>query len=364
MAIKYPEYGNCTANLACSILNYFGIVPPNKTLKLADSALNKKRYKNIVVLVLDGLGISSLNYHLKGEGFFFNHLSGQYSSTFPPTTVASTTALQTGLYPVQSGWLGWMSYFAQIDKNVVYFTNREYMSDEPCEVNVAKEFVPYESVQQKVKKAGFKGYSVMRYTDDVKCETFDEILDNIVRLCKEDERKYIYAYWGEPDHTMHLEGVLGTNITDIILELEKKCKEAFLELNDTLIFITADHGHIDVNNKFLPDYPSIWECLERLPTLEARAVNFFVKPEKEEQFLREFEKHFGEHFILFTRQEVIDKKLFGEGTAHRLFDSMLGNFVAAGITDWSFTYKPEEFKGNHAGLTKEEMEIPLIVIEN
>ena len=47
MKIKYPEYGRCIANLACSLLKYYGIEPPNSTLEQADALLEKK-YKNIV----------------------------------------------------------------------------------------------------------------------------------------------------------------------------------------------------------------------------------------------------------------------------------------------------------------------------
>lgn len=39
MEIQYPDYQNCIANLSCSILRYFGIEPPNKTLPTADALL-------------------------------------------------------------------------------------------------------------------------------------------------------------------------------------------------------------------------------------------------------------------------------------------------------------------------------------
>lgn len=36
MEIYRPQYGSCIANLACSVLNYFGVRPPNPTLPAAD----------------------------------------------------------------------------------------------------------------------------------------------------------------------------------------------------------------------------------------------------------------------------------------------------------------------------------------
>ena len=119
MEILYPDYDNCIANLACSMMKHFGVEPPNPTLPLVDGLLDK-RYKNVVVLLLDGMGNNIIEANLAPDGFFRSHLAGTYSSVFPPTTVAATTAMDSGLFPVQSAWLGWTGYFPEIDRNVVY----------------------------------------------------------------------------------------------------------------------------------------------------------------------------------------------------------------------------------------------------
>ena len=80
--MKLPEYGNCIANLACSILRYYGCDAPNPTLRQADRLLNRP-YKNVVLLLLDGMGISTLNEHLP-SGFFHQNLRCSYTSTYPP----------------------------------------------------------------------------------------------------------------------------------------------------------------------------------------------------------------------------------------------------------------------------------------
>lgn len=50
------DYENCIANLPNSILEHYGVAPVGKTLPLADQLL-KEDYKNVVVLLLDGLGL-------------------------------------------------------------------------------------------------------------------------------------------------------------------------------------------------------------------------------------------------------------------------------------------------------------------
>lgn len=73
MEIYRPRYGGCIANLACSVLKYFGAEPPNSTLPSADKVLSRE-YKNVVVLLLDGMGVNIMNKHLSPEGFFRRNL--------------------------------------------------------------------------------------------------------------------------------------------------------------------------------------------------------------------------------------------------------------------------------------------------
>ena len=74
---RLPDYDNCLVNLANSILKKFGAETSAKTLPLADQYV-KKDYQNVVILLLDAMGISILEKHLKEDGFFRSHLVGAY----------------------------------------------------------------------------------------------------------------------------------------------------------------------------------------------------------------------------------------------------------------------------------------------
>ena len=53
----------------------------------------------------------------------------------------------------------------------------------------------------------------------------------------------MYAYWPEPDHTMHEQGVDTDDIRDIVLDIEKRTEQLARALpDDTLLMLTADHG--------------------------------------------------------------------------------------------------------------------------
>ena len=69
-----PDYENCLVNLSNSILKKFDAGTTAKTLPLADPYL-EKNYKNVVVLLLDAMGMSIIEKHLKEDGFFRSHLA-------------------------------------------------------------------------------------------------------------------------------------------------------------------------------------------------------------------------------------------------------------------------------------------------
>ncbi len=77
----------------------------------------------------------------------------------------------------------------------------------------------------------------------------------------------------------------------------------------------------------ITDYPKIMECLARMPSIEPRALNLFVREEKKAQFEEEFQKEFGEKFLLWTKEEVLSRKIFGTGDEHPDFREMLGDLL-------------------------------------
>ena len=84
---------------------------------------NEKESKNVIVLLLDGMGKLILEESLDEKGSFRSHLAGSYNSVFLSTTVAATTSILSGQQPCEHSWLGWDCYYPQIDKNVTVFLN-------------------------------------------------------------------------------------------------------------------------------------------------------------------------------------------------------------------------------------------------
>lgn len=102
----YPDFSKSITALACSILASYDLKPLNPTLQEADAFL-VKHHRNVVLLLLDGRGYDILRNHLPTDSFLRRNLCTTIRAVFPPTTTAAATALETGLFPSQSGWLGW-----------------------------------------------------------------------------------------------------------------------------------------------------------------------------------------------------------------------------------------------------------------
>jgi len=359
--LKKPDYDRGIANLACSVLAHYGVTPPNATLAAADALLHR-RWRNVVVLLLDGMGVTILQNHLSPEGFFRRHLRTEYSSTFPPTTVAATTAILSGLTPNQSGWLGWTGYFPQLDRNIVYFLNKDNDTGESiAEYHAAGRFVPYVKITDRIRSAGYEAYELASFLPP-QPKTYDDFCAEIERLCSRDGEKYIYAYWNEPDKTMHEKGVDGPEIGLLIQRLEERTARLAEALQDTLLMITADHGMIHARCHVLTDDPDVLDCLVRPPSIESRAVNFFVKDGMQAAFEEAFHKHFGSDFRLMRKAEVLAEKLFGPGENHPALEGMLGDYLAVATGDATLRMVDKGYLGEHAGMTEEEMTIPLIAV--
>lgn len=359
------EHRDTIANLACSVLKHFGIADtPNATLQAAD-ALLEKEHQNVVVLLLDAMGKENLEELLDRDGFFRRHVHSFYSSVFPPTTVAATTSIDSGLFPSQHGWLGWTMYYPELHKNVVVFTNRDDDGQPAAAFAAARRYTPYVSVIDRICEAGGDARRLSPYEGD-KVTSLEDMGEKLAALTREPGKKYIYCYWPEPDSTMHRHGSRSEKARAVLREAEKTVEAFSKTLHDTLLIITADHGHTDGAGHVLSEHPRIAACLERLPSIEPRAVNLFIKPGMEKEFEAAFKEDFGDAFLLFTRKEALEKGLFGPAPCHPEMERMLGDYIAVAMQDdtlFNTAQQRNVLKGVHAGGTERERLIPLIAIE-
>ena len=368
--MTYPDYNRSLLALISSVLKHYGVNTPHKTLPEFDNLLEKK-YKNIVVMVFDGMGTAILERHLPHFAFLRRQLAGSISSVFPPTTTAATVTLLSGLSPIEHGWLGWSLYFDELDANVSIFPNTLSGTggQKAADYHVAGRYIKYKSVFEKITEAtgGRVGAHFVSPFSEYKVKCLNEICDAVKRLCLADGQKYIYTYWHQPDYDMHDLGTKHERISCDIRQINDSVESLCRSLSDTLVIVTADHGMVDTEWRYIKDYPDLADCLLRQPSIESRAMTFFVKPGMKTEFESAFNAHFGDYYILYTKEKALDTGLFGPGTPNTRAVGFIGDYFAIATGNVSIESTPSKdhdvFKAAHAGMTYDEMTVPFIVFE-
>lgn len=149
--IIYPDYNHSILNLITSITKYYGVDSNHKSLDILDKKLNKK-YKNIALIILDGMGEYILN-NITTNTFFKNHEIDCITSVYPSTTTAALTTYYSGLSPYESGWIAWSQYFKEYGRAINMLPRTEsYKNDSISEakIDVFKELVNYSSIFEKI----------------------------------------------------------------------------------------------------------------------------------------------------------------------------------------------------------------------
>ena len=380
--IVFPNYDNCILGTINSILKYYDVNIKQKTSEKIDKILNKKEYRNVIFLVLDGMGEHILN-NISPNGFFKNHEIDCVTSVYPSTTTAALTSYYSGLPPYETGWIAWSQYFKEYGRAVDMLSHKESYFREPIKnplKDVFETVVKYETIFDKIEKSskGVKAYELepeyaeRRARRSINANNLDEIIMNIEDLITMPSRKFIFAYSDNPDGLLHKYGTKSEEASNFIKEAEMKIKEMCEKFDDdTILIISADHGHKDIEKAYtLLDYPEILECLIMPASLESRAVNFWVKEDMKKIFEERFNNIFKDEFWLMTKDEFLNKyHLLGYGNKHYKIDEFIGNYLALSIS--SSIIRLETFlvegkpvkKSTHCGITKEEMEVPIIIFD-
>lgn len=296
------------------------------------------------------------------NSFFNKHQVDIITSVCPSTTTTSTTSMQSGKYPSEHNWLGWDVYIKPVDKIVTLYRNKvKDTLEDAADYNVANQFIPFDNIVDLINKNGYYAKELFPFGDDC-YQDLDDMYKRIIEETNKDGKKYIYAYCTEPDHLMHEYGVNSFEAREYIKLINKKTKEMCRKLKNTLLIVVADHGHLNCEEIVISDYKDFLDTLDGDISIEARFCSFKVKDKN--NFVRLYNKYFKNDFILKTHDEIINEQWLGIGE-HKQFRDSIGDYILIAKSNKYFRYteKSQKAVGVHAGITDDEMLIPLIVIE-
>lgn len=344
-----------------------------------------KNAKNIVLLVIDGLGDYYVN-ELADKGLFATHRHAQLTSVFPSTTATAITTYMTGLAPQQHGITGWFTYMPQLQQVVTVLPctargDKTLLSAQGVDIAALHRHpVIFEQLQRhsyvvspaKIVESDYNR-THSGQAQRIGYENLPQMFQHIETLIKHDsENKYIYAYWPEFDHLSHVHGNQSDQVAAHYRELQQQV-EKFLQAvtgSDTLLLISADHGFIDTTPQRMitvNEHPLLQECL-RLPLCgEPRAAYCYLYPHKQQQFLDYIGEHFQAQLEVVESVKLYEQGAFGIGEAHPELSARIGDYTLLMkenyiIKDWLAEETPFFHYGVHGGISEREMFVPLIVL--
>ena len=95
--------------------NYEHVETEHKSLESLDKELEKK-YRNVVFIILDGMGEQILN-RMSPRGYFNSNKADCVTSVYPSTTTAALTTYYAGRPPYETGWIAWSQYFKEYGRD-------------------------------------------------------------------------------------------------------------------------------------------------------------------------------------------------------------------------------------------------------
>ncbi|MFH1591999.1 MAG: alkaline phosphatase family protein [Candidatus Woesearchaeota archaeon] len=381
-----PNYEDGSiVNLMSSVGKNFGYKSKYKPLKLLHPS-ELKNSKNILLIILDGVGFEYIKK--KGNNTIFQkNLKGKITSVFPPTTAAAIPSITTGVAPQQHAFTGWYMHLKEIGIVSAILPYSPRAGGKPF----SKHKLPIEKIfteQGFASRLNSTSYTIMKrdilnsdFTIHISkkskrlgYETLNGFLMQVRKtIFSHNRRKYIFAYWPKFDELSHKYGVKSKKSYNHFKQLDKKLKQFIKTIKDTntTVIIIADHGFIDTTkNKTinLENHPKLQECLTLPLCGEPRTVYCYVHPSKTRQFENYVKTKLNKACYLFKSKELIDKNYFGLFKSNPQLLERIGDYVLIMkdnymMRDTLLNKKPHPLIGNHGGISKEEMYVPLVVIK-
>ena len=360
-------YDESILSYIASIRRYFGLSSEYNPNKKFSELINSKKPKKIFLTLIDGMGANLINKYLDEDSFLRKNMVFKTTTVFPSTTTPATTSIRNGKAPNQNAWVGWVQYIKEIDDHIIPFLDKGFYNDNKYSKNLMYKIAPVTFIEDELNKAGINSKTIFPSFVEDGVEDIDGMCNRLIEYSKNDEYEFVYAYWDKYDTYMHEHGpssnICKAYLAHINYELERVANNID---DDTMLIIIADHGQIDVKEEYNLYGSKYEKYLKRKPSLEPRAMAFYINEGMEEEFEKEFKNEFEDRFVLLSHQQVLDTHLFGDKENHPRFEEFIGDYIAIGKASTILAYKKEpkpSMKGQHAGMLDDELMVPIIVYQ-
>ena len=321
------------------------------------------------------------------------------TSVFPTTTVAALGSVNSAVAPTEHGLLGYTLYLPEFEMVAEMIRwgplNRRVSFTDPEFGQVPESFFWAETTYARLQAAGlrrtfavnpigFAGTALTRmlhqsasYVCYVATSSLQPMVSRLVT--ESNQPTYIYAYWPTIDTISHIVGPFtpehGAEVAAFDFQVGRLV-EQLPEGGDTLLMLTADHGHVDTvpeEGVQFSDHPELLKMLRVPPAGERRAVYLHPRPGATLEVAAYARERLRDVAPAMLRDDAVELGLFGPGrlserAAGRIGEVLLfprGNLQLIApppdSTDGNAPRAPV-FRGLHGGLTAEEALVPLLAV--
>ena len=369
--------------------------------------LSDNRYDAVVLFLIDSFG---WRYFEKfQDSAFFRQITPagkveKLTSQFPSTTAAHLTTIHTGMPVGEHGIFEWYYYEPILDSLIAPLLHsfagtslRDTLK--PTGIKASRLY-PAGQLYRQLKKRGtptiifqHREYTPSTFSDvvfkgakTVGYRTLPEALTNLAgKLLETKPPAYYFLYFDRIDAVGHEYGPASDQVTAEILVFLMTMERIFMKAltgnrKRILFLMTADHGQVEVDPQTAvylnldPAFTGIEKLLktnrlgERLvPAGSARDFFLYIYEERLEEAQAFLASRLEGRAEVRKVAELMEEGYFGSNLSPQ-FLGRVGNLVILpyqGESVWWFEKDSFEqrFHGHHGGLTKQEMEIPLILWE-
>jgi len=378
MVFIKPKYdGESIANVYDSVLSFFG-EGGRRPLKDGLGTGSK-----LVLIILDALGRSTLEHAYPDVDRYFERRA--VTSIFPSTTAAAMLSFYTGMTPAEHGVLGFTSYIKELGTivNMLNLSHPSQREQLPLLKHDLRSYLGNSTapIGERLRVAGIRskailptnliGSPISTYTTSGMAKIpYYTNWDAVSLLTKELTSAgdaYITLYISTVDTLSHIYGPYSDEVRSATKDILNALIGALRALKGYTAIITADHGQ-SYNEKTYVCNQELLSMLEMPPFGDARAV--FMKTRDAERVTRYFEDNFPD-FRIYSKKEAIDQLLFGDNFNFARFSDRVGDIIAVPDSNESLVYQFKgssdmeyiSLKGHHGGLTVEEQEVPLLIMQ-
>lgn len=369
-----PAYGTASlADLAGSVLSALGV--PGET-----NALGLPETPRACVLLIDGLGWDLLNANRDVAPYLAERLPTARALTagFPSTTATSLTSLGTGRPPGGHGMLGYQVAIPGADRllNCLRWDDsidpyawqpRSTAYERAERAGVTTAHVASRAFRKTgLTRAGQRG---ARYHG---ADSLGEVAAEAIAALRDDPRSYVFAYHADLDATGHRVGC-DTEAWRLHLgQVDRLAEQIAARLpSDSALYITADHGMIDVTDRV--DVDALPELSEGVTLLggEPRARHVYTRPGAAADVAATWRALLGDRAWVLTREDAVAAGWFGPVAAGggdgfditaRIGDVLAVPYGATGLVALQREPRESRLVGMHGSLAPSDLLVPLLAI--